>query len=270
MHGVFTSDDYYGIVTTNDLIFHSAIISNLDLWHQRLSHMNFEDLTKIANKELVRGLPKMELINVVINDTGSPTPAIHEEENGESLILDTEPQSQEEVEGQAQEDYMTHEFEMSMMGELSYFLGLQIKQSPSGMFVSQTKYAKNLVSKFGLELAKHVCTPMSTSLHLSKDSSSIDVDLTLYRSMIGSLLYLTANQPDIAFSVSVCARYQAYPKESHLLAVKCMIKYVNGTLGYGIWFTTDTTAEIIGFSDADWAGCADDHKSTFGGSHLIV
>ncbi|GMP54042.1 hypothetical protein CsSME_00019320 [Camellia sinensis var. sinensis] len=161
-------------------------------------------------------------------------------------------------------DCMTHEFEMSMMGELSYFLGLQIKQSPSGIFVSQSKYAKNLVSKFGLESAKHARTPMSTSLHLSKDSSGIDVDPTLYRSMIGSLLYLTASRPDIAFSVGVCARYQASPKESHLLAVKRIIKYVNGPLGYGVWFSTDTTAEITGFSDADWAGCADDRKSTSG------
>ena len=108
-------------------------------------------------------------------------------------------------------DCMTHEFEMSMMGELSYFLGLQIKQSPSGMFVPQSKYAKNLVSKFGLESAKHARTPMSTSLHLSKDSSGTDVDPTLYRSMIGSLFYLTASHPDIAFSVGVCARFQACP-----------------------------------------------------------
>ncbi|XP_028104087.1 uncharacterized protein LOC114303134 [Camellia sinensis] len=119
--------------------------------------------------------------------------------------------------------------------------------------LNKTNYAKNLVSKFDLELAKHARTPMNTSLHISKDSSGTDVDLTLYRSMIWSLLYLTACRPDIAFSVGVCARYQACPKESHLLAVKRIIKYVNGTLGYGIWFTTDTTAKITGFSDADWA-----------------
>ncbi|GMP75039.1 hypothetical protein CsSME_00032259 [Camellia sinensis var. sinensis] len=143
-----------------------------------------------------------------------------------------------------------------------------LKQAPR-IFVSQSKYAKNLVSKFGLESAKHARTPMSTSLHLSKDSSGIDVDPTLYRSMIGSLLYLTASRSDIAFSVGVCARYQASPKESHLLAVKRIIKYVNGTLGYGVWFSTDTTAEITGFSDTDWAGCADDRKSTSGGCFYL-
>ncbi|XP_028108513.1 uncharacterized protein LOC114307324 [Camellia sinensis] len=99
---------------------------------------------------------------------------------------------------------------------------------------------------------------MSTTLHLFKDSSCTDIDPTLYRSMIESLLCLTASQPNIVFSVVVCAHYQAYPKESHLLAVKCIVKYVSGTLGYGIWFSTDTTADITGFSNADWAGCADD------------
>ena len=90
-------------------------------------------------------------------------------------------------------------------------------------FGSQTKYAKNLVSKFSLESGKHARTSMSTSLHLSKDSSGTEVDPTLYRRMIGSLLYLTASRPNIAFSVGVCARYQASPKESHLLAVKRII-----------------------------------------------
>ncbi|KAG5555080.1 hypothetical protein RHGRI_012571 [Rhododendron griersonianum] len=121
-------------------------------------------------------------------------------------------------------DFMQSEFEMSMMGELAYFLGLQVRQLEHGMFVSQTKYALNLVKKFGLESAKHSRTPMSTTTKLSKDLDGIFVDQTLYRSMIGSLLYLTASRPDIAFSVGVCARYQV-TKESHLTAVNHVIKY---------------------------------------------
>ena len=118
---------------------------------------------------------------------------------------------------------MKSEFEMSMVGELNFFLGLQIHQLDDGIFISQTKYAKDLIKKFGLESAKHAKTPMSTTCKLTKDSSGIDVEHTLYRSMIGSLLYLTASRPDIAFSVGVCARFQASPKESHLSAVKRVI-----------------------------------------------
>ncbi|XP_039122090.1 uncharacterized mitochondrial protein AtMg00810-like [Dioscorea cayenensis subsp. rotundata] len=124
---------------------------------------------------------------------------------------------------------MQEEFEMSMVGELNYFLGFQIKQCKEGIFISQTKYAQNLVKRFGLEKARHMRTPMSMNQKLTKDKHGKDVDPSLYRSMIGSLLYLIASRPDISFSVGVCARYQATPKESHLKAVKRIIIYVHGT-----------------------------------------
>ena len=133
-------------------------------------------------------------------------------------------------------DVMTQEFEMSMVGELNFFLGLQVSQRKDGIFISQSKYARELVKKFNLESAKHARTPMSVGTKLCKDTSGKDVEQTLYRSMIGSLLYLTASRPDIAFSVGICARFQACPKESHLTAVKRIIKYVCGTLDYGIWY----------------------------------
>ena len=91
-----------------------------------------------------------------------------------------------------------------------------MKQQKDGIFISQEKYAKNLVKRFGLDSKKHTSTPMSSSAKLSLDAAGVEVDLTLYRSMIGSLLYLIASRPDIAFSVGVCARFQATPKESHL------------------------------------------------------
>ena len=112
------------------------------------------------------------------------------------------------------------EFEMSMVGELNYFLGLQVKKREDGIFISQKKYAKNLVKHFGLDSKKHTSTPMSSSAKLSCDAAGIEMDTTLYRSMIGSLLYLIANRSDIAFSIGICARFQAAPKESHLTAVK--------------------------------------------------
>ncbi|CAL2260119.1 unnamed protein product [Prunus armeniaca] len=164
---------------------------------------------------------------------------------------------------------MTSEFEMSLVGELNYFLGLQIKQSHDGIFVSQSKYAKNLVTKFGLEGAKSARTPMSTSAKIHRDLHGKSVDQTLYRSMIGSLLYLTANKPDISFSVGVCARFQSDPKESHLFAVKRIIKYVSGTSEFGLWYTYDTCVNLVGYSDADWAGCSDDRKSTSEGVFYV-
>ena len=164
---------------------------------------------------------------------------------------------------------MQEEFEMSMVGELTFFLGLQVKQASEGTFISQSKYAKNLVKKFGLESAKPTRTPMGTTVKLTKDEGGVKVDPTLYRSMIGSLLYLTASRPDISYSVGVCARYQGNPMESHVTAVKRIIRYVNSTLEYGIWYSKDTKANLVGFSDADWAGNADDRKSTSGGCFYV-
>ena len=104
---------------------------------------------------------------------------------------------------------------MSMVGELNYFLGLQVKQREDGIFISQEKYVKNLVNRFGLDYKKHTSTPMSSSVKLSRDAVGVEVDPTLYRSMIDSLLYLSTSRLDIAFSVGVCARFQAAPKKSH-------------------------------------------------------
>ena len=146
---------------------------------------------------------------------------------------------------------MKKEFKMSIVGELTFFLGLQVKQKKEGIFVSQEKYARNIVKKFGLDSKKHASTPMSSSTKLNVDSSGVEMSPTLYRSIIGSLLYLTASRPDIAFSIGVCARYQAAPKESHLTAVKRIIRYINGTPDNGFWYSKDTNACLAGYSDAD-------------------
>jgi hypothetical protein len=132
---------------------------------------------------------------------------------------------------------MKQELEVSTIGELTYFMGMQVKQTSEGIFISQAKYAKDLVKRFGLEGKSHARTPMSTSVKISADLTDKQVDPTLYRSIIGSLLYQTVSRPDIAFSVKFCARFQANPKESHLTTVKHIIRYVNTTVHYGIYFS---------------------------------
>ena len=113
---------------------------------------------------------------------------------------------------------------MSMVGELTYFLGLQVKQTDSGIYINQAKYARTLLKRFGLEKAAHARTPMATNAKLTNDLSGESVDVTLYRSMIGCLLYLSASHLDITFSVGVCSMFQATPKVSHLNSIKRIIK----------------------------------------------
>ncbi|GAA0151767.1 transmembrane signal receptor [Lithospermum erythrorhizon] len=143
---------------------------------------------------------------------------------------------------------MKSEFELSMVSELSYFLGFQVKQMKDSIFISQSKYAKNLMKRFGLEKSKSKRTPAATHVKVSKDVDDSSVDINNYRSIIGSLPYLTVSRTYIAYLVGVCARFQADPKESYLNQVKRIIKYVNRTAEYGLLYTFDT-----GFCDADWA-----------------
>nr|CAD41676.1 OSJNBa0019K04.23 [Oryza sativa Japonica Group] len=155
-------------------------------------------------------------------------------------------------------------FEMSMMGELTFFLGLQVKQAQEGIFISQTKYVKDILKKFGMEDAKPIKTPIPTNGHLDLDDNGKSVDQKVYRSMIGSLLYLCASRPDIMLSVCMCAHFQAEPKECHLIAVKRILRYLVHTPNLGLWYPKDCDFELFGYSDSDYAGCKVDRKSTIG------
>ncbi|KAL8103274.1 hypothetical protein AgCh_027724 [Apium graveolens] len=140
---------------------------------------------------------------------------------------------------------MQSEYEMSMLGELSYFLALQVNQRSDGIFISQTKYVKDLLKKFGMVDCSPASTPMSIATKLDEDRKGKSVDISSYRGIIGSLLYLTANRPDIIFATCLCARFQANPKESHLMAVKRIFRYLKGTPNLGLWYPKGTGFEAL-------------------------
>ena len=172
------------------------------------------------------------------------------------------------------ESIMHKEFEMSLVGELTYFLGFQVKQTKEGIFLNQEKYTNELLKKFGMDECKPSSTPMSTSTKLDSDDSGKLVDQKLYRGMIGSLLYLTTSRPDIMFSVCLCARFQAHPKESHLIAVKRIFRYLKKTPNLGLWYDKNSMFDLYAYTDSDFAGCRVDRKSISGmrcflGSSLI-
>jgi hypothetical protein len=153
---------------------------------------------------------------------------------------------------------MHNEFEMSLLGELSFFLGLQIHQSNQGIFISQTKYIREMLKRFRMEYCKPVITPMQTSCKLSKDDDSKCTDQRQYRSMIGSLLYVTTSRPDVMQEVGQVARFQSTPKESHVLVVKRIFRYLKGTKEFGLWYPKGKYLSLIAYTDADWVGCIDD------------
>ncbi|GJZ72559.1 retrovirus-related pol polyprotein from transposon TNT 1-94 [Tanacetum coccineum] len=164
---------------------------------------------------------------------------------------------------------MTTKFKMSMMGQMSFFLGLQISQCPRGIFINQSKYASKIVKKYGLNSTDSVDTPMIEIKKLDEDLQGKQVDATLYRGMIGSLMYLTASRPDLNYVVCLCARYQAKPIEKHLQAVKRIFRYLNGTINMGLWYLKDTNMSLTAYADADHAGCQDTRRSTSGSAQFL-
>nr|GFA77742.1 uncharacterized mitochondrial protein AtMg00810-like [Tanacetum cinerariifolium] len=177
------------------------------------------------------------------------------------------------------EKLMHSKFEMSMMGKLKFFLGIQIHKSPRGIFINQAKYAQEILvkhAKYAQEiLEKHgmtscdgIGTPMATK-HLDTDLSGTPVDQTKYCSKVGALMYLTASRPDIMNATCYCARYQVQPTKKHLIAVKQIFRYLKDTIHIGLWYPKDTSFELTAFSDSDHAGFLDSCKSTSGGVQFL-
>ncbi|KAJ9566813.1 hypothetical protein OSB04_002779 [Centaurea solstitialis] len=161
-------------------------------------------------------------------------------------------------------DLMTTRFEMSMLRELSFFLGLQVLQKPDGILINQSKYIRDLLKRFHMDTSSVAKTPMASGTLIGADPKGKPVDQKTYRAIIGSLLYLTASRPDIMFATCFCARFQANPKESHMMAVKRILRYLKGTPNRGLWYPKESGFELVAFSDADHGGCQLDRKSTSG------
>ncbi|GJT11988.1 putative ribonuclease H-like domain-containing protein [Tanacetum coccineum] len=158
---------------------------------------------------------------------------------------------------------------MSSMGELTFFLGLQVQQKKDGIFISQDKYVVEILKKFGFTEVKTASTPMETQKPLLKDEDGEEVDVHMYRSMIGSLMYLTSSRPDIMFAVCACARYQVNPKVSHLHDVKRIFRYLKGQPKLGLWYPKDSPFDLVAYTDSDYAGASLDRKSTTGGCQFL-
>ncbi|GJV01722.1 putative ribonuclease H-like domain-containing protein, partial [Tanacetum coccineum] len=167
------------------------------------------------------------------------------------------------------EALMKSRFQMSSMGELTFFLGLQVKQKPDGIFISQDKYVAEILKKFDFASVKTASTPIETQKPLVKDEEASDVDVHLYRSMIGSLMYVTASRPDIMFAVCACSRFQVTPKTSHLSAVKRIFRYLKGKPKLGLWYPRESSFDLESYSDSDYAGANLDRKSTTGGCQFL-
>ncbi|XP_017629107.1 uncharacterized mitochondrial protein AtMg00810-like [Gossypium arboreum] len=153
---------------------------------------------------------------------------------------------------------MMNEFEMSNMGLLHYFLGLEVHQAEDGIFISQRKYTNDLLSKFGMLNCKSATTPMNINEKLQQEDKGEMENAKRFRNLVGGLIYLTHTRPDIAFPVSVISRFMQQPSTVHYGAAKRVLRYIAGTLEYGIWYSKTSNFRLCGFTDSDWASSLDD------------
>jgi hypothetical protein len=149
---------------------------------------------------------------------------------------------------------MSTQFEMTDMGLMSYFLGIDVKQTDEEIFISQKKYATDVLKKFKMESCKPMLTPAKEKLKLERESGGDLVNSTNFRKLVGSLRYLTATRPDIVYGVGLISRFMDSPRQSHWQAAKRILRYIKGTVDEGIFYSRSNELELVGYTDSDWAG----------------
>ncbi|KAG7534720.1 GAG-pre-integrase domain [Arabidopsis thaliana x Arabidopsis arenosa] len=160
---------------------------------------------------------------------------------------------------------MMLEFEMSDLGKMKYFLGVEVKQCQDGIFICQRRYAREVLARFGMENSNSVKNPIVPGTKLHKDQSGERVDETLFKQLVGSLMYLTVTRPDLMFVVCLISRFMASPRVSHWLAAKRILRYLKGTTELGVFYKRgESNMKLVGYTDSDYAGDLDDRKSTSG------
>jgi hypothetical protein len=160
--------------------------------------------------------------------------------------------------------FLHQQFEMKDLGHLSYFLGLEVSSDSTGYYLSQAKYASDLLSRAGLTDTKIVSTPLEMNARLTPLDGTPLNDATLYRQLVGSLVYLTVTRPDIAHAVHLVSQFLSAPHSTHYVAVLHILRYIKGTMFHGLHFSAHSTLDLCAYSDADWAGDPTDRRSTTG------
>ena len=160
--------------------------------------------------------------------------------------------------------FMKNECDMTDLGKMRYFLGIEVMQKADGIFICHRKYIAELIERFGMRNYNSVCNLIVPGQKVGRDEAGVKVDSTLYKQMVGSLMYLTATRPDLMFVVSLISRFMTNPTELHFATAKRIMRYLKGTLEFGIWYQREGKSELLGYTDSDYAGDVDDSRSTSG------
>nr|GEY83419.1 hypothetical protein [Tanacetum cinerariifolium] len=241
---------------------------------QTLHHLSSVDGQGISTRgknsfeESFSPVARIEAINIFIANAASKNMTIYQMDVKTTFLND---ELKEEVyvsqpEGFVNPDHPTHVYHLK---KALYWLNQAPRACPRGIFINQSKFAFEILKNFGMDSCDPVNTPMMDRLKLNEDPLGITVDQTRFRSMVGSLMYLTASRPDLVFDVCMCVRYQASPTKKHLEALKRVFRYLKGTINWGLWYLKDTAIALTAYADADHAECQDTQRSTSGSAQFL-
>nr|GEY51213.1 uncharacterized mitochondrial protein AtMg00810-like [Tanacetum cinerariifolium] len=263
-------------------LFAKATLDESNLWPRRLGHINFKTMNKLVRENLVRGLPSKLFGNnptcvachkgkkhkascktkTVADDAGKKGTKVPRKENE---VQDPTKEGRERAQRNELKIMFVQDIDSNGNSTYRIFTPISVVGSSYGIFISQDKYVADILKKFDFSSLKTASTLIETNKALLKDDEAEEVDVHLYRSMIGSLMYLTASRPGIMFVVCACARFQVTPKVSHIHAVKRIFRYLKGQPKLGLWYLKDSPFNLEAFLDSDYAGASLDRKSTTGG-----
>ncbi len=159
---------------------------------------------------------------------------------------------------------LKHKFEMKDLGKLHYFLGIEVIQSPKGIWLLQRQYALNKLSEYGMTDCKPISIPFEQNVKLSADEGNLVEDTTMYRHIVGSLIYMTITRPDLSYAVGMVSQFMQTPRKPHLDAMRHILRYIKHTLQCGIFYEAKSKLQVHGYTDVDWASNVSDRRSTSG------
>ncbi|GJQ99410.1 retrovirus-related pol polyprotein from transposon TNT 1-94 [Tanacetum coccineum] len=232
----------------------------------RLVAKGYRQEEGIDSKESFAPVVRIEAIRIFIANAASKNMTIYQMD-AKTTFLNVE--LKEEVYVSQPEGFVDPDHPTYVHNLKKALYGITVLKIPEGIFINQSKFALEILKKFGMDSCDPVDTPMVDRLKLDEDPLGILVDQTRFCSMVGSLMYLTASRPDLVFAVCMCARYQASPTKKHLEALKRVFRYLKGTINWGLWYLKNTAMTLTAYADADHAGCQDTRRSTPGSAQFL-
>eukprot|EP00253_Pinus_taeda_P004089 PITA_04089 len=236
-----TLKDLYEVKNTNLLLFLKREIISIKMEKNETGVAFISRIKELKNKlgDMSEVVSNIDLVTITMNG------------NVDNLIKEIKEQ-------------MSQVFEMKDLGELHYCLGLEVWRDFGQTFLSQCKYVRSLLEKFIMDQCKAATVPLQHNIKLQNDDGSKEAVATLYRQLVGSLIYLNTTRPYLAYAVSALSQFMSKPLESHRVAAKSVLRYLQGTLDFGIVYTDSCDVKLTGFSDSNWVGIVNDRQSIIG------